>query len=182
VIAGDQLDVWEAIQTRRSIRAYQPDQIPDDVLNRILEAGRLSPSAVNRQPWHFVIVRDENMRSKLAKNARFGSFIKESPVVIVACGDPESSPNWYIVDTSIAVQQMVLMATAEGVGSCWIGSMDKSEVSELLSIPDKWEVVAMLTLGYPRKKIDLGAKIIGAKTRKSLEDITSGELFGSPFS
>lgn len=176
------MEVWEAIETRRSIRAYQPDPIPDDVLKRILEAGRLSPSAVNRQPWHFVIVRDENMRGKLAKNARFGKFIKESPVVIVACGDSGSSPKWYTVDTAIAVQQMVLMATAEGVGSCWIGSMDKSEVSELLSIPDKWEVVAMLTLGYPRKKIDLGAKIIGANRRKSLDEITSGELFGSPFS
>ena len=176
------MEVWESIETRRSIRAYRPDPIPDDVLRRILEAGRLSPSAVNRQPWHFVIVRDENMRIKMAKDARFGKFIKESPVVIVACGDTETSPNWYMVDTAIAIQQMVLMATAEGVGSCWIGSMDKSKVSEFLSIPDKWEVVAMLTLGYPRKKIDLGSKIIGADRRKSLGDITSSELFGSPFS
>jgi nitroreductase len=119
------------------------------------------------------------MRGKLAKNARFGKFIKESPVVIVACGDTENSSKWYMVDTAIAVQQMVLMATAEGVGSCWIGSMDKSDVSELLSIPEKWEVVAMLTLGYPRKKTDLGAKIIGAHRRKSLDEITSWELFGS---
>ena len=121
------------------------------------------------------------MRAKLARNARFGKFIKESPVVIVACGDIETSPKWYSVDTAIAVQQMVLMATSEGVGSCWIGSMDKAEVADLLSIPDEWEVVAMLTLGYPRKKMDLGAKIIGADQRKSLDEITSGEIFGSSF-
>lgn len=174
------MEVWEAISTRRSVRAYHPDPVPDDILRRILEAGRLSPSAVNRQPWHFVVVRDQDMRAKLARNSRFGRFIKESPVVIVACGDRETSPNWYVVDTAIAVQQMVLMATAEGVGSCWIGSMEKSEVRDLLSIPDKWEIVAMLTLGYQRKKTDLGAKIIGAARRKDLDEITSGELFGSP--
>jgi nitroreductase len=176
--SGDLLDVKEAIETRRSVRAYHPDPVPEDVLRRILEAGRLAPSAVNRQPWHFVVVREQKMRTELSKTAIFGRFIKEAPVAVVACGDTKASPTWYVVDVAIALEQMVLMATAEGIGTCWIGSMNKDQVRKLLSIPERWDVVAIITMGYPREKISLGSWLVRSEKRKGISEIVSGEVFG----
>lgn len=175
---GDLLDVKEAIETRKSVRAYQPDPVPEDALKRILEAGRLAPSAVNRQPWHFVVVREQKTRTELSKTAIYGRFIKEAPVAVVACGDTKASPRWYMVDVAIALEQMVLMATAEGIGTCWIGSMNKNQVRNVLSIPERWDVVAIITMGYPREKISLGSWLVRLDKRKELSEIVSGEVFG----
>lgn len=173
------MEVFEAVQKRRSIRAYESTPIPEDKLMKILEAGRLAPSAGNIQPWHFIVVRDAEKREKLAR-ARWAGFLAQSPVVIVGCGDRKASPEWFMVDVAIAMQNMVLTATSEGLGTCWVGSFNESEVKEMLKIPENYRVVALLALGYPRRKIDLVGKVLRlARRRKKLEEIVSFEEFGN---
>ncbi|UCE91726.1 MAG: nitroreductase family protein [Methanobacteriota archaeon] len=172
------MDVFDAVRVRRSVRAYDTTPVPKESLDKVLESGRLAPSASNFQPWKFIIVTDKAKRTELSK-ARYAGFLKESPVVIVGCGDRKGSPEWYAVDTTIALQNMVLTATEEGLGTCWIGSFDEDRVRSLLSIPDELSVVAMLSVGYPRKKLDLASMITGGRNRKALEDVVSYEEYGA---
>jgi nitroreductase len=177
------MEVFEAIQKRRSARAYLPDPVPEDKLERILEAGRIAPSASNIQPWHFIVVRDEHKREKLAKSGVFARFLSQSPVVIVGCGNRKASPKWSIVDTAIAMQNVVLAATGEGLGTYWVGSFKEEEVKELLNIPDEMNVIALLAVGYPHKRLDLLAKIAHLiHRRKKPVEIVSLDEFGKPFS
>jgi nitroreductase len=171
------MDVFETVKARRSIRGYSPTPVPDEKLERILESGRLAPSAHNQQPWHFIVVKDGAKREEMSK-ARWAKFLKESPVVIVGCGDSKASPEWYVVDTTIALQNMVLTATSEGLGTCCIGSFDEEIVRGLLKIPDHLRVVAMLAVGYPRKKIDLTATLARGSSRKPTSEIVSHEEYG----
>jgi nitroreductase len=175
------MDVFKAVQKRRSIRAYLPDPVPKDTLERILEAGRLAPSARNLQPWHFIVVRDPEKRKELSAG-RFATFLTQSPVVIVGCSNMRASPKWCVVDTTIAMENMVLVATGEGIGTCWIGSFDEDQVKSLLKIPEDFRVVAMLAVGYPRESLKLTRKAIQfVKPRKNIGEMVSVEEFGSPF-
>ena len=158
------MEVLEAIQKRQSIRSYLADEVPSEKLVKILEAARLAPSAGNIQPWHFIVVTDKKKRKKLSKG-RYAKFLVESPVVVVGCGNKKASPNWYAVDTTIAMQNMVLTATSEGLGTCWIGSFNENQVKKILSVPERFKVVALLALGYRRKK-----PIYQAKFCTSLEE------------
>lgn len=172
------MDVFEAVQIRRSVRTYEPTPIPSEKLKKILEAARFAPSAMNLQPWHFIVVTDAAKRRRLAQ-APFAGFLKEAPVVIVGCGNYKISPKWYMVDVAIAMQNMVLTATNEGLGTCWVGSFNEREVKELLKIPEEYRVVALLALGYPRKKLDLQSKILHlVRRRKKLREIVSYEEYG----
>lgn len=172
------MDVFEAVQKRRSIRAYAPTPLSKALLMKILEAARLAPSAGNIQPWHFIVVTDAVKREKLA-NSMVTRFLKEAPVVIVGCGDQKASPKWFMVDVAIAMQNMVLTATSEGLGTCWVGIFNENKVKELLKIPERFRVVALMALGYPREKLDLQGKLLHmVKRRKPLEKIVSHEEFG----
>ncbi len=174
------MDVFEAFRKRESSRFYADTAVPDDVLVNIVEAARLAPSAGNVQPWHFVIVRDEERRRRIADGCKYGKFLSESPVVIVACGDKKASPHWYAVDTAIALEHIVLAATALGLGTCWIGMFNEDEIREMANLPVQFEIVALLALGYRRKKRDLWAKILHAvRPRKKLAEILSEETYGS---
>jgi nitroreductase len=170
------LEVYEAIKIRKSVRAYDAKPVPDDVLMRVLEAGRAAPSASNGQPWHFIVVKSREKREVLSKRM-FTRFLLESPVVIVGCGD--RGGRFHVVDVSIAMQQMVLAATAEGLGTCWIGDFDEKIIRELLKVPEKYSVVCLLALGYPREKLNLAAKLLGTRSRKRIESIVSYEEFGN---
>jgi nitroreductase len=149
-------------------------------MERVVEAARISPSASNRQPWHFIIVTDSEKRKALSKGL-YAKFVHEAPTVIVACGDEKASPNWYTVDTSIAIQSMVLVATGEGLGTCWIGSFDELDVRKLLGIPEHLRVIALLPIGYPKDKLNLVSAINALKGRKSLKEIASKEKYGTPY-
>jgi len=176
------LDVFETIRKRKSVRSYAPTPIPEEVLVKVLEAARLAPSAGNIQPWHFIVVRDEDKRARIAKDCRYGRFLAESPAVIVACGDKKASPSWYAIDTAVSLEHLALAATALGLGTCWVGSFNQEDIREMLKVPEKFEVVALMALGYPRKKIDLLAKILHAvRPRKKLDDIVSLEIYGSKY-
>lgn len=161
------MSLLNVIFGRRSIRCYTDDPIPEDVLRNILEAGRLSPSANNAQPWHFIVVTDEKIKEDLA-TGRWNRFIKDSAVTIVGCGC--SHNKWSTVDVAIALENMVIAAEAQGVGSCWIGDFKEEEVKGLLGIPDSLKVVAMVSFGYPRVRPS-------PRPKKSLEEIVHYNKF-----
>jgi len=161
------MSIVDSILSRRSVRKYENKEIPQEVINQILEAGRHAPSAVNKQPIRFVVVKD----GEIAKNfssALFNRFIKDASMVIVGCANVKSllTGKWAIIDTTIALQNMVIAAWSLGVGSCWIGAFDEGKVKQLLKIPEKWKVVALVTFGYP------------AEQPKSIRKKTVEELFG----
>lgn len=151
------MNVLDAIRTRRSVRSYAPDKpIPSEVMQRMLEALHLAPSACNTQPWHFILVADATLRRKLAQAANGQTWMAEAPVTVVGCGFPEQAyqrmggyGNSVDVDLAIALDHLTLAAVAEGLGTCWIGAFDESKVKALLDIPKSVKVVAMTPLGYP---------------------------------
>jgi nitroreductase len=175
-----QVDVFDAIRQRKSVRSYAHTPVSEEVLVRILEAARLAPSAINIQPWHFVVVKDQEKRARIARECRYGKFITESPVLIVGCGNKKASPKWHVVDTTIALEHLVLAATASGLGTCWIGSFDNDDLREMLMLPEEYDIVALIALGYPREKIDAMSKNLRVvRPRKSLEEIVSRGTYGS---
>lgn len=172
------MNVFEAIQRRRSVRKYLDKEVPMELILKVLEAGRLAPSAHNSQPWHYIIVTDPEKRRKIAESGRWAGFLKNTPVVIVGCGDTEASPDWYVVDVAISMQNMILEATELGLGTCWVGSFDQNTVKTILNIPEKYKVVALLALGYPANGIELTSKLLHViKPRKKLEEIYSVNEF-----
>jgi len=176
------LDIFEAIQKRRSVRSYEPTPVPIEKLRKLLEAARLAPSAGNIQPWRFVAVVDPDKRRKIAKGCRYGHFLTESPVVIVGCGDQRASPRWYAIDTSIAMENLVLAATGEGLGTCWIGVFNEKGIREMLKIPSHVKIVALLALGYPAGKPDIWAKVAHLiRPKRKLEKIAYLEEYGKKF-
>ncbi|MCK4353349.1 nitroreductase family protein [candidate division WOR-3 bacterium] len=169
------MDVNQAIKERRSVRAYEDKEIPEDVLNKLLEAARLAPSAANRQQWKFIVVKDKTRRKELARASREQAFVGGAPVVIAAvsldpgyimgCDVPE-----YAVDLSIAIDHITLQAVELGLGSCWIGAFSQEEVKKILNIPPQYKVVALLPIGYP-------ADSPVPKSRKSIKEIVCYETF-----
>jgi len=140
----------DKILTRRSIRRYKHEPVPEEALEKILEAGRQSPSAVNRQPWHFIIVTDQELKNKLGSGL-FNRFIKSSAFTIVGTYNPNNpiTKRWGQIDTTIAMQSMVIAAHVQGIGSCWIGDFKEAKVKETLHIPEKAKVVALISFGIP---------------------------------
>jgi len=150
------MDVLEAIQTRRSVRAYDRRPIPHDVLQRMQQAIRSAPSACNYQPWRFVFVNDPTVRRSLAHACNDQMFIAEAPVIVAGCGAPEQAyktmggyGNSIDIDVAIALDHLTLAAVSEGLGTCWIGAFDEQQVKQLLEVPAKVKVVALTPLGYP---------------------------------
>jgi nitroreductase len=155
------------VKARRSIRRYKPDPVPENVLNQILEAARLAPSAANRQPCHFIVVKDPKTKKKLG----ISSWASDAPVVIVGCADANISPRLFTVDLAIAFEHIVLTATNFGLGTCWMGKLGSDEtVKSVLGIPEHIKVVAVTALGYP-------AETPGPKDRKTLSEIVHYEKF-----
>ena len=176
------MDVFEAIRKRHSVRSYLADEVSNEKIEKILEAARLAPSAGNIQPWHLIVVFDQQKRNKLSKG-RYAKFLAESPVVLVGCGDKKASPNWHTVDTAIALQNIVLTATSEGLATCWIGSFKENQVKKLLSIPERFRVIALLAVGYHREKLELSSKVLHFfRRKKKLQKIVSIEKFGNAYS
>jgi nitroreductase len=149
--------------------------VSDETLDYILEAARLAPSASNRQPWKFVVVRDEETRQQLAKASRNQRFVGEAPVVIAAVGlEPDRTMTCdvpaYAVDVSIAVDHMTLAAADKGLGTCWIGAFNQDMVRDILSIPENCKAVTIFPLGYPADEPK-------AKQRKDMDEIVTCERF-----
>jgi nitroreductase len=172
------MNVFEAIKTRRSIRSFDDRPIEEEKLLRVLEAGRLAPSAKNRQEWRYVVVKDKELRKKLAVAANNQYFLAEAPVIIVgcatlvnyvlSCGQPA-----YTIDVSISMDHMTLQAVEEGLGTCWIGAFKEDEVKRILNIPDDIRVVELMPLGYPKFLPE-------PRPRKRLNEIVFFDRWGEP--
>ena len=165
------MSLIDVILSRRSIRSYEKRNVPKDVVNKILEAGRQAPSASNVQPWHFIVLTDPEVKEKMA-NGGWNTFIKDSAFTIVGCryiGDSYGR-KWSTVDTTIALQNMVIAAWSLGVGSCWIGDFQEEEVKKLLNIPNDWKIIALVAFGYPAEKP-------GTEWKKPLDEIVGYNKF-----
>ena len=148
------MTVMEAIEQRFSVRSFKKYEIEEDKLARVMEAARLAPSASNRQEWRFILVRDESMRERLAEAARGQTFVGEAPAVIVGCAVAADHVmpcglHCYPIDVAIAMTHITLAATAEGLGTCWIGAFDADRVRDLLDVPKDVIILGMLPIGYP---------------------------------
>jgi nitroreductase len=175
------MDVFEAVHTRRSIRTYTDKPVPREALEKILEAARLAPSARNSEPWHFIAVTGEKKRKALGKGL-YAKFVAQAPLVIVACGNKKASADWYAIDTALAVENMVLTAVNEGLATCCVGSFEENDIKTVLKIPDNYEVLLMVTVGYAGEKLDLTGKLLNlVRSRKILSEVCSEEEFGKPF-
>ncbi len=136
------------IKERRSIRAFQDKQIPKKEVEMILEAGRWAPSASNRQPWEFIVIKNREILKKIARVTGFGWFIGEASFAVAIVGKPRTSHNWYVVDTSLVSMNMMLMAWSLGIGTCWIGSMNKDKAKEILGLGHNDYLLTVLPFGY----------------------------------
>lgn len=168
------MNVFEAIKTRKSVRAYLDKPVEKQKLLKVLEAGRLAPSAGNRQEWRIIVVTDNERRRELADTATRHTFIGEAPVILACCAEDVDyvmpcGLKSFPIDLAIAIDHITLAAVEEGLGTCWIGGFDEGVVKEILSIPQSVRVVELLPLGYP---VD-GAPI--AKNRMGLEQIVRYE-------
>lgn len=147
-------DFYQVISSRRSIRKYKSAPVEEEKLNRILEAARLAPSARNLQPWHFIVIRDGKIKNRL-QSVYNKEWFYTAPVIICACGEHAVSwtrkdgRNYQDVDLAIAFDHLVLAATAEGLGTCWIGAFEPAPVKEILDLPDGIEPILFTPLGYP---------------------------------
>jgi len=170
------MPVLEVIEKRYSVRAYEDRPVEEDKLERVLEAARLAPSAGNRQEWRFVVVRDPERRQALMRAANNQAFVGQAPVVIAACAvDTErimscGQPS-YVVDVAIALEHIALQATAEGLGTCWVGAFNEEEAKKVINAPADVRVVQLMPLGYP-------ADQPRPKTRKPLDEIVMYEAWG----
>ena len=138
------------LKSRRSIRAFQDKPIPEKEIGMILEAGRWTPSASNRQPWRFIVIRNKDILNKIARVTGYGWFIAEAPLAIAIVGKIKTSPKWYIIDTSLVSMNMMLMAWSLGIGTCWIGSMNKEKARKILELGDNDYLLTVLPFGYIR--------------------------------
>lgn len=166
------MDVFECVKTLSSIRSYIKKDVPEEVVKEVLEAGRLAPSAHNDQPWQFILVRNKVMLKEMVQYCISGSFIAEVDFAVVVVTDPSSK--WHEIDTTRAVQNMVLTAWGHKLGSCWIGRLNKEGLMEYLNIPKELNVLTVLPFGYFEE-----SQLSKVKYRKSPEEVFHLNKFGN---
>jgi len=162
---------YELFERRKSVREFQDRVIEPDVLERLLMTLRRAQSAANRQPWRFIVIEKKD-RAELNEALTKEGF-RGAPVIIAACAEPKEAwirkpdkVNYAWVDVTIAVTEMICAATAEGLGTCWIASLEPARVKEILRIPDGIEIVALIAIGWPKEELKKEEK-----ARKPLEEI-----------
>ncbi len=182
------MELIEAIMKRRSIRKQKADPIGDDALNQILEAGRWAPSWANTQTWRFIVVRDGTIKDKLAETLRSGNpatdAVRNSPVTLAVCAEmnragcrdgapvTDKEGYWYMYDSGLAMQNMVLTAHSLGIGTVIVGAFDAVKAAEILEVPEGYCVVAITPLGFP-------AEEGRTPQRKELPEIVFNDKFGA---
>ncbi|MCE5329670.1 nitroreductase family protein [bacterium] len=163
----------EIVEKRKSIRSYKSIEVEKEKLDYVLEAFRKAPSAKNLQPWKLVVITDKSIIKNLAVACNNQTFISEAPVVIVACAKEEEAYgrmggylNSYPIDIGISLEHLILAATEQGLGTCWIGAFNEKAVKEVIRAPENVRVVAATPLGYPNEQ---GRE----RNRKPIEEIIS---------
>lgn len=167
------MEVYDAVRTVLAVRAYQDKAIPSDLVQRIVEAGWMTGSSMNRQPWHFLVIENRDTLRQLGALAPSGPYIAQARLAIVVITEP--SP-YAVSDASRAIQSMMLTAWSAGVGSNWVGFGGFPAVKSLLGIPTEMDVLAIVPFGYPAQ-----AAGKGKKQRKPLATVAHREQFGQPF-
>jgi nitroreductase len=148
------MEFSKLIETRYSVRAYKPDPVEQEKLERVLEAARLAPTAVNFQPFQLIVIHTAGREEQLNRIYRKDWFV-QPPLVIAACGLPEKGwtrrdgRSYLDVDLGIVMDHLILAATDEGLGTCWVGNFDAAAAREVLGLPDDVEPIAFTPLGYP---------------------------------
>lgn len=172
------MTMLDTARRRYSVRKYKDKEVEKDIILQVLEAARIAPSAVNYQPWHFIVLTDENIKNMVAETYS-GKWLKDAPVIIAACGDHSLSwkrkdgKDHCDIDLAIAVNHLTLAAVELGLGTCWVCAFDAKSCHQLLNLPDNLEVIALLPIGYPLEEIEQ------VKNRKNMEEIVSWESYGS---
>ncbi len=153
-------DVHTIIRTRRSIRRYKQTPVPFEILKQIVYDATLAPSASNKQPWEFIIVTEEKNRKVIFDNIYWLTSAGKPPkenqpqAYIIVLGNPQISKE-YIYDCSAAIQNILLSAWGYGIGSCWIGSINREEIYKNFAIPQHLKIVAIISLGYPDEQPEI---------------------------
>ncbi len=148
------MDFQELIRVRRSVRGYRPDPIDEDVLGRILGAGRIAPTACNLQPFQLIVVTAADTRQRM-REVYARDWFWQAPVILVGCAEParawKRGDGWNAmeIDLAIVMDHVILAATEEGLGTCWVCAFDEAKAKEVLGVPPEVRVLAMTPLGYP---------------------------------
>lgn len=178
----------EILAARHSVRAYADTPVPREHLIAMLEAARAAPSASNSQTWRFIVVTDPEQRARLCAEGMMpvirNKFMREAPCIIAGCSQPDLIANklgtgftgieYYQIDLGIALEHLVLKATELGLGTCWVGWFREDRVKEILGVPDKVRVLALISVGYAREEK------ITARSRKPLERIAWSDRWENP--
>lgn len=155
--------VLDVIKTRRSIRKFDGTKITEEFMQQILEAGRWAPSGANAQPWRFIVVTEKEKIKSIAERCYYKIFksrhVGEAAAVVVICADPEAGSQTYLLDAAIAGTNMTLMATSLGIGSCWIGAFEEQNLKNMLHIPGKLKIIALIVFGYEVGKASLTPRL-----------------------
>ena len=168
------MDVYQCIRQRVAIKGFTPEPVPEPVIKKILRAGRWAPSQRNRQPWHFIVVQDRETITKLASLTSSGGYIAEAPLAIAIVIENARMPQF---DAGRLIENMLLVAWGEGVGTSFVGGFDQTAVKDLLRIPQEMDFITAMPYGYPTDE----AKASG-KRRKPLSETAHRERFGEPWS
>lgn len=174
------MEVFEAIRNRRAIRQFKPDVIPDDVLQKILEAARWAPSPFNTQPWEFIIIKDKETLKSISKNARYSGYLENAPMAIAVVVPPVNGKFVWIEGigetkyaAAMAIQNMMLAAWDLGIGTCWV-SIEREKVGEILKVPRTHFVLTVIPIGYP----EIHPPKHDESSRKKLGDMIFHEKHG----
>ena len=170
------MEVFDCIRNRRTVREFKPDPVPEEVLHKILQAGRWAPSSSNSQPWHFVVVQEPATLQRLGEIATQGAFIANAPVVIAIVMDNAPRPQ---LDAGRAIQQMELVAWSEGLGTCFVGVRQEEQqraVKDLLGIPAELELITLMPYGYR-----VAGNQRAGTPRKAISEMVHREKFGQMY-
>jgi len=174
----------DVIKLRTSVRDYSNKAVEDNKITYILECARFAPTWMNKQSVRFILIKNKETISLIAKTSLINRWLKTAPVLIIACADPilsttRNNLEYYMVDVSIALEHLILAATDIGLGTCWVNEFNEKEVKELLEIPKRIRVVALTPLGYPvgTKGIaeTITASLFKRKKRKTLDEVVHHE-------
>ncbi len=174
------MNVDEVIQKRKSVRSFQSKPVTDELLESLVDIAHQAPSWMNKQCWHFIIVKDTIMIQEIARSGIINRWLKQAPAIIMVCADPHLSGTrkdlpYFLVDAAIAMDHLILSATDKGLGTCWIGSFDEKKLKSLLGIPPRIRIVSFTPVGYPKENDSIGDKVrssfVRSTKRKSLSEI-----------
>jgi nitroreductase len=167
------MDTLDCIRTRPAIRSFRPEPIPEAVIKKILEAGRQAHSQRNRQPWRFVVVQNRETLQEIGALASTGPYIADAPLAIALVMEGAKNPQ---IDAARVTECLMLAAWGEGVGSCWVGGLDRPKIKELLDIPETTDLITVIPFGYPTDEEKTKKKI-----RKRLGKIAYRERYGETY-